>query len=59
MIAIEKGDILKAVLEVADSPKMTALFAKDPLMVLLFPIIGIEIEHILFSEEQEQMNNDN
>lgn len=59
MIAIEQGDILKAALKVVDSPKITDLFAKNPLMALLLPIIGVEIENILFAEEQEQMNNDN
>lgn len=63
MIAIEKGDIIKAALDAAATPKIMQLLESNPMLMLLFPIIGIEIENILFGEDSEdtdkEMNNDN
>ena len=52
-ITIERGDIITAAITVGMTEKMSDIIIRQPELLLLIPVIGNEIEKILFKIKKE------
>ena len=52
-ITIERGDIITAAITVGMTEKMSDIIIRQPELLLLIPVIGNEIEKILFKVKKE------
>ena len=51
---IKKGDIIQAAIKASINGEMAELTSESPALMLIMPILGMEIENIIFAETEKE-----